>query len=415
MPLKSAAPLMLSALLILALLYGKAKYCFPRSVFARQHARLWKLQRRYFYQIKDQDIMPKAKSHDEWLLLICGVCTRKMKDLRNITEDILSLIRKHHYNEYAFTWLPRKVCKGCLKIMKDLDSGITNRKLPIIDYESMQRPVPQTRRSLQCCCHFCQIGRISGRKVGVHSSDVRDKAGRPSSMNANDDQVGGSVKHCVKCKGVIAAGKSHDCNKRNLQENLFELVRESSFGTRQVVASKLLDSICEDKQVDKHSGTLVLKTQGTSKTINLGKPKKSKQFSTEDLLKLKINFEFSDKKILTLVATLRTVLGKSAVENGFQQVMQEKNNALTDFFMVKVLPTVRRKGTEETIEHRPGFFVKDIHALIHVLLEERQIDPEEQEILMGADDGQSSLKVSFRNYLFWEGLKKEKKVEFSTS
>ena len=88
---------------------------------------------------------------------------------------------------------------------------------------------------------------------------------------------------------------------------------------------------------------------------------------------------------------------------------------LTDFFMVKVLPTVRRKGTEETIEHRPGFFVKDIHALIHVLLEERQIDPEEQEILMGADDGQSSLKVSFRNYLFWEGLKKEKKVEFSTS
>jgi hypothetical protein len=40
---------------------------------------------------------------------------------------------------------------------------------------------------------------------------------------------------------------------------------------------------------------------------------------------------------------------------------------------------------------------------------------EEQEILMGADDGQSSLKVSFRNYLFWEGLKKEKKVEFSTS
>ena len=158
-----------------------------------------------------------------------------------------------------------------------------------------------------------------------------------------------------------------------------------------------------------------MKTQGTSKTINLGKPKKSKQFSTEDLLKLKINFEFSDKKILTLVATLRTVLGKSAVENGFQQVMQEKNNALTDFFMVKVLPTVRRKGTEETIEHRPGFFVKDIHALIHVLLEERQIDPEEQEILMGADDGQSSLKVSFRNYLFWEGLKKEKKVEFSTS
>ena len=96
MPLKSAAPLMLSALLILALLYGKAKYCFTRSVFARQHARLWKLQRRYFYQIKDQDIMPKAKSHDEWLLLICGVCTRKMKDLRNITEDILSLIRKHH-------------------------------------------------------------------------------------------------------------------------------------------------------------------------------------------------------------------------------------------------------------------------------------------------------------------------------
>ena len=70
-----------------------------------------------------------------------------------------------------------------------------------------------------------------------------------------------------------------------------------------------------------------------------------------------------------------------------------------EFFMVKVLPTVRKKGNEETIENRPGFFVKDLRALIHVLLEERQIDPEKQEILMGADDGQKSLKVIISQFI----------------
>lgn len=57
--------------------------------------------------------MPKnAKTHEDWLLLICGVCTRKVKDLRNITEQILKLIHDHHYEKYNFSWCPSKICKG---------------------------------------------------------------------------------------------------------------------------------------------------------------------------------------------------------------------------------------------------------------------------------------------------------------
>ena len=43
-------------------------------------------------------VMPnKAKSHEQWMQLICGVCVRKdKKDLRKINADTLAMIKKHH-------------------------------------------------------------------------------------------------------------------------------------------------------------------------------------------------------------------------------------------------------------------------------------------------------------------------------
>ena len=120
----------------------------------------------------------------------------------------------------------------------------------------------------------------------------------------------------------------------------------------------------------------------------------------EDLLRLKLNFTFSDKNILALANAIRIVMGKSSVVSGLPEAIVEKNRVLTDFFEVKVLPTVRKKGKEETIENKPGIFCKDLQALIHVLLDAREIDPERQEVLLGADDGQQSLKV--RVFIFLE-------------
>ena len=61
---------------------------------------------------------------------------------------------------------------------------------------------------------------------------------------------------------------------------------------------------------------------------------------------------------------------------------------------MKMIPTVRKVGKSRIIENKPGFFAKDVPTLIHVLLDLREIDVDRHEVLIGADDGQSMLKVT---------------------
>ena len=48
--------------------------------------------------------MPPARTHDEWMSLICGVCLRKSNfKLINISEAKIKLIRDYHYRRLS-TW-----------------------------------------------------------------------------------------------------------------------------------------------------------------------------------------------------------------------------------------------------------------------------------------------------------------------
>ena len=106
-----------------------------------------------------------------------------------------------------------------------------------------------------------------------------------------------------------------------------------------------------------------------------------------------MHFNWTDNKTMELVTALRVVLGRRAVECGLRNTIREINTTLADFFTVKIVPTVRKKGDEEKIEHRPYIFARDVQALIHVLIDAREIDPDQHDVLLGADDGQQSLKV----------------------
>ena len=44
--------------------------------------------------------MPPAKTHQDFMKLVCGVCTRKDLKLRSISSAVLELIKKHHYSGY---------------------------------------------------------------------------------------------------------------------------------------------------------------------------------------------------------------------------------------------------------------------------------------------------------------------------
>ena len=52
-----------------------------------QYSRNWqKIKFNIFLQKKVQ-IMPKRKTHKDWMMLLCGVCLRKEKGLVNINND----------------------------------------------------------------------------------------------------------------------------------------------------------------------------------------------------------------------------------------------------------------------------------------------------------------------------------------
>ena len=261
-------------------------------------------------------------------------------------------------------------------------------KLLEINYEEMQQPIPVTRNSPQCSCSFCLIGRKYGGEYLKYKAEIRANIGKKSETE--------SKRICDTCKSEVSPGLAHNCNKTTRRDNLFELVRESSAGTKERVMSRLIDDLCEEQNVSSTSGILELKTRGPKcKTINIGKMKPKNQFSTEDLIKLKTSFSLSDKRILKLATVLRAALqSRKVIEPGLELALKERNFILKDFYHMKMIPTVRKVGKSRTIENKPGFFAKDVPTLIHVLLDLREIDADRHEVLIGADDGQSMLKVT---------------------
>ena len=63
--------------------------------------------------------MPPAKTHQDFMKLVCGVCTRKDLKLRSISSAVLELIKKHHYSGYNLISgdFPSVVCNSCYSIL----------------------------------------------------------------------------------------------------------------------------------------------------------------------------------------------------------------------------------------------------------------------------------------------------------
>ena len=93
-------------------------------------------------------------THDEAMDLICGCCARKgdysrkrdrkrrnnktkLGKLSPITDDILELIRTHHFPDYCPGGnCPRVVCWSCVVALRDVEKNGTaaKHKLPDTDY-----------------------------------------------------------------------------------------------------------------------------------------------------------------------------------------------------------------------------------------------------------------------------------------
>ena len=80
--------------------------------------------------------------HDTALKTICGLCLMKPKSVENISQDFLTLIRKHHFVDYNLTSgdYPTVICSSCKRALRDKEKfGVdAKRKLPLVRYHKMR-------------------------------------------------------------------------------------------------------------------------------------------------------------------------------------------------------------------------------------------------------------------------------------
>ena len=72
--------------------------------------------------------------------------------------------------------------------------------------------------------------------------------------------------------------------------------------------------------------------------------------------------------------------------------MIEVNHKLNGFFKIEQIAIIKTVNGVETEFQRGGIYCKDVKGLIQLLMEVREINPSNEEVLLGFDDGQGKFK-----------------------
>ena len=98
----------------------------------------------------------------------------------------------------------------------------------------------------------------------------------------------------------MAPGRSHQCAKVTRRENLTELVRSSSEGSKSSITVSTLKGMAEEQNISTKGGTVELKSHSKILPVQLGssrvRPAPSK-FSHESLIQLQASLNMSDNSI----------------------------------------------------------------------------------------------------------------------
>ena len=324
---------------------------------------------------------------------VCGVCTRKAANMRNISDNILTFIQDYHYHGYNKDDFPSVICVSCdatLRYIDKLEEGeIPIRRLPdISDYEGKKMP-RVTRASASatadCNCFWCTIYKMNGLAYKRHRESVRLVA------KAQPKKI---VKRCGECLSILGKGLPHNCTKTARNENAKEMVREFSGGGQRRVTSKLINEFCDEEGVDKKTGTLELNSGNKTKVVTIGPQKEQPQISVQDFIDFGAARDFSDEALMDTATFVRRSLGRNFVEDHLEKTLPTVKLRLEDFFVLKMVDTLKKKkGKEDKILTHPLVLVEDLEAFAARIMADRGLDPSETDVIIGIDDGGNMLKV----------------------
>ena len=328
---------------------------------------------------------------------VCGICTRK-GTLRNISDTVLKMIRDHHFRDYDTNLYPSVICTGCDRILRFIDEAKLKgedpkRKLPSISYEDKKAPPPRVTRAgdgESCTCYWCRVAGMNGPEYLIHAQSVRPPPKKSSPPKPRH------VTRCERCYAVIGKGKRHVCTKTARNKNAKAMVRAFSTEGQKRHTSSLINSFCEEENIDKRTGTLTLNSGSKFKTINIGERKPLAQLKVSDLIKYGNENNYSDAALIKTGTLIRRVFGQNAMEKNLAKTLPKMKADMADFIELKQVQTVRqRKGKETIVETVPLVSVDDFRGFCTKAMAERGLSPQETDIIIGLDDGASLLKVKY--------------------
>ena len=92
---------------------------------------------------------------------------------------------------------------------------------------------------------------------------------------------------------------------------------------------------------------------------------------------------------------IRVKHGRKAVEPGLSDALTSQKEMLRDFYDYEMMESTKaqKKGKTEESKDQPSIFCTDIAALWTLIIELRKIAQDDEEIVLGIDDGQEMLKI----------------------
>ena len=346
-------------------------------------------------------------THNDIMGRKCGLCLGN-KSLRPISNAILDRIKKFFFSGYSIGLCPRVICGSCEPALRDKEKFVNDgvkikNKLPSTDIKKIMARRSTRSSPSECTCGWCEVGHLNGQtlvnrleELGYRNRQVgRPKSAAGTSMTMSS---GESVKICNDCKGLIARGVNHVCNKRQRQQNIVTmLLRDLSPASRQRVQASLLKQNLKDVNGNNaSSGTFSMASGSKQMTVTVGPQKKPmKQLSVEAFMKLKKANNLSKKQLIGVGTWLRAETGKRNItEKGLAEKLPGMKEELRDFFDVEMVSTTRKEKSGNVVtETRPMVFCTDIEAFTTYVIGERDI--EVADIQVNIDDGQQVDKVGF--------------------
>ena len=312
---------------------------------------------------------------------VCALCWCKKgkkaitKANDNDEEDLRKCIPNYDKSNSGY---PIGLCDPCRKIVRSQRLE-KKRKMEYEDYEPVAiKRALRGNSSSGCDCRICFVAKLNGSDFKIYCREP-------------------VVKTCPTCNNVIAKGSDHSPTKCQEQKLLNLTERE-----QEIVAYRFLKA--QDEATVKLSGP----SGGNQLQVAVGSQAQAsdtpqKQLSLDNFRELRSAKNMSSETTMAVASFIQQGLGRKAVEPGLQKYLPTLKHKVSDFFHMAQPEATRKKGKNVSTEVTTFIFC-DSAAFIHWVIDERQIDPDMVEIIVGIDDGQGMLKVRYSySQISWVG------------